>query len=156
MGCSVWLQSIEIPRNFSDIELHEGVSLDRGVTLLATGDAVSMPRIVIGKGTYINRHTMIDASQRISIGADCMIGPFVYITDHDHGIATGVAVKDQPLIGSPVIIEDDVWIGAHVTILKGVRIGRGAVIGAGSVVTRDVAMNTIVAGNPARVIRERA
>ncbi len=150
-----WLQSIEIPRNHSDIQLHDGVALDRGVTLLSTGTPTAAPRITIGRGTYINRHTMLDASDRIKIGADCMIGPFCYITDHDHGMRLGIPIKNQPLVGAPVVIEDDVWIGAHVTVLKGVRIGSGAVVGAGAVVTRDVPTGAIVAGVPATVIGYR-
>ncbi len=150
-----WLQSIEIPRNHSDIQLQDGVALDRGVTLLSTGTPTADPRISIGRGTYINRHTMLDASDRIQIGANCMIGPFCYITDHDHGMALGIPVNQQPLVAAAVILEDDVWIGAHVTVLKGIRIGKGAVVGAGAVVTRDVAAHAIVAGVPARVIGER-
>jgi len=153
---SVWLQAIEIPRNHFDVELQDGVALDRSVTLLATGPQKSWCRIVIGRSTYINRFTMIDASDSIRIGANCMIGPFCYITDHDHGTIAGIPVNQQALIGEPVVIEDDVWIGAHVTVLKGIRIGTGAVVGAGAVVTRDVLPNTIVAGVPARVIASRA
>ena len=150
-----WLQQIEIPRNYFDISISDKVALDRGVILLSTGDRQSEPRISIGASTYINRHTMFDASESISIGANCMIGPFCYITDHDHGMQLGVPVNEQPLIGSPVVIEDDVWMGAHVTVLKGVTIHRGAVIGAGAVVTKDVLADAIVAGVPARMIGQR-
>ena len=150
-----WLQSIEIPRNHSDVELHDAVALDRGVPLLCTGAATDVARIRIGRGTYINRHTMLDASEQIQIGADCMIGPFCYITDHDHGMENGIPIKNQPLVGAAVMIEDDVWIGAHVTILKGVRVGSGAVVGAGAVVTRNVPSGAIVAGVPAKVIGYR-
>jgi maltose O-acetyltransferase len=153
-GC--WLQSIEIPRNHCDIEIHEGVALDRGVILLSTGNPAEDTKIRIGSGTYINRHTMIDASERIQIGAHCMIGPFCYITDHDHGTSQGQAISEQPLVGAAVVIEEDCWIGAHVTILKGVRIGAGAIVGAGAVVTRDVAPNSISAGVPARQIGVRS
>ena len=150
-----WIQAIEVPRNAFDIQLAEGVALDRGVILLATGERLSQPRISIGSCTYVNRHTMIDTSHQIRIGRNCMIGPFCYITDHDHGTALGKNIQEQPLIGEPVVIEDDVWIGAHVAILKGVRISAGAVIGAGAVVTHNVAANAIVAGVPARQIGTR-
>lgn len=150
-----WLQSIEIPRNHFDIEIHNGVALDRGVTLLATGQRLDYCRIVIGAGTYINRHTMIDASESIRVGANCMIGPFCYITDHDHGTAIGSHVNDQPLVGSPVRIDDDVWIGAHAVILKGVHIGHGAVVGAGAVVTRSIPSYAVFAGVPAAQISMR-
>jgi acetyltransferase-like isoleucine patch superfamily enzyme len=150
-----WLQQIEIPRNHFDIEIHNGVALDRGVTLLATGHRLDYRRIVIGAGTYVNRHTMIDASESIQVGANCMIGPFCYITDHDHGTAIGSHINDQPLVGSPVRIDDDVWIGAHAVILKGVHIGYGAVVGAGAVVTRSVPSYAVFAGVPATQISIR-
>ena len=153
---SCWLQSIEIPRNHADIELHDGVALDQGVILLSTGTATTEPRISIGRGTYINRYTMLDASERIQIGANCMIGPFCYITDHDHGTALGIPIQQQALVSAAVVIEDNVWIGAHVSILKGVRIASGAVIAAGAVVTKYVESNTVVAGVPAVPISRRS
>ena len=64
-------------------------------------------------------------------------------------------VKSQPMKLAPVVIEDEVWIGAHVIVSPGVRIKKGAVIGAGSVVTRDVATGAIAVGVPARVMRPR-
>lgn len=152
---SCWLQEVEIPRHHHNISLQNGVALDRGVTLLVTGDKSTNEMISIGHGTYINRHTMIDASERIEIGSHCMIGPFCYITDHDHGHRCGQLVSEQPLIAKPVILGDDVWIGAHVTILKGVDIGQGAIIGAGAVVTKDVSAYSIVAGVPAHSIGRR-
>lgn len=150
-----WLQSIEIPKNHKDIELGEGVALDRGVTLLVSGESIGQPKISLGASTYINRNTMIDASKSIVIEADCMIGPYCYIADSDHGVKAGILVRDQPMISAPVLIESGAWIGAHVSILKGVTIGAGAVIGAGSVVTKDVPANSIAAGTPAKVIRQR-
>lgn len=149
-----WLQSIEIPRSHRCIQLGREVALDRGVTLLVSSENEEL-RIVIGDFTYINRHAMLDASERIEIGRDCMIGPYCYLTDHDHGTEPGRLIKEQPLLGSPTIIEDGAWIGAHATILKGVRIGKGAIVGAGAVVTKDVPANSIVAGVPARQIGSR-
>jgi acetyltransferase-like isoleucine patch superfamily enzyme len=98
---------------------------------------------------------MIDASERIEIGENSMIGPFCYITDHDHGGELTVPVNQQPLISKPVRIGRDVWLGAHVCVLKGVTIGDGAVIGAGAVVTRDIPALAKVAGIPAREIGVR-
>ncbi len=149
-----WLRSIEIPRGHSEILLEAGVALDRGVVLLISGDAAREKKIVIGARTYINRATMLDASERIQVGADCMIGPFCYVTDHDHEIGDGSArPADGRLVSSPTRLEDRCWLGAHVTILKGVTVGSGAVVGAGSVVTKSLPPRVIAVGNPARVIR---
>jgi acetyltransferase-like isoleucine patch superfamily enzyme len=98
---------------------------------------------------------MLYASSRIVVGSDCMIAPFVYIVDSNHGIRRGETMNRQPVEVEPIEIGSDVWIGAHSVILKGVTIGAGAVIAASSVVSKDVASNTIVAGVPAKVIGER-
>ena len=155
IGVRCWVQNIQIPRNPWDIELGEGVSLDRGVVLLSTGERTNAPRIFIGSHTYINRFTILDASERIEIGNDCMIGPHCYITDHDHGTSERTPIRSQPLVGAPVRIGDNVWIGAGVIVLKGVCIGAGAIIGAGSVVTRDVPPDSTVVGPSARQLGVR-
>jgi acetyltransferase-like isoleucine patch superfamily enzyme len=154
MDSYIWMRAIEIPRNWTDITLEEGVALDRGVTLLCSGP-LHADKLIIRAGTYINRNTMFDAHSHLEVGRDCMIGPFCYLTDANHGTIKGTPVKAQPMQPSPVVIEDEVWIGAHVIVLAGVRIGHGAVIGAGSVVTSEVPPNTVVAGMPARVLRSR-
>jgi acetyltransferase-like isoleucine patch superfamily enzyme len=151
----VWMRAIEIPRHFADIQLAAGCSLDRGVTLLCSGESQPHPKIIIGAGTYINRQTFLDASLEICIGQECGIGPGCYITDHDHGTEPGRSPLSQPLISQPTRIGDRVWVGANVTILKGVTVGDDAVIGAGSVVTKDVPAGAIVVGVPARVVRYR-
>jgi len=155
IGARCWIRRISVPRNPWDIAIGGGAALDQGVTLLATGPRKSQPRIVIGGGTYCNRFTMFDASERIEVGRDCMIGPHCYITDHDHLHGRDKLVRAQELIGAPVTIGSDVWIGAGVIILKGVTVGDGAIIGAGAVVSRDVLAYSICAGVPARKIGER-
>lgn len=150
----VWLRRISIPRQWSDVTLEAGASLDDGVVCLCSGPAKA-DKLVIGRGTYVNRHTMFDAHEQLLIGSNCMIGPFCYLTDGNHGTIAGLAVPAQPMQIRPVVIEDDVWLGAGVIILSGVRVGRGAVVGAGAVVTKDVRPNAIVAGVPARSIGMR-
>ena len=145
------LRAVEIQRHPQCITLGAGAALDRGVTLLATNDSA---RIVIGARVYLNRHTILDASERIEIGEDTMIGPFCYLTDHDHTTAPGLAPAAGPLISQPTVIGARCWIGAHVTILKGVTIGPGSVVGAGSVVTKSLPAGVVAVGNPARVLRE--
>lgn len=102
---------------------------------------------------YANAGAQIRCMEKISIGDQCAIGRNVMIMDFDaHEITYGDGTKNR--ITAPVTIGKHVWIGAGATILKGVTIGDHAVIGAGAVVTKDVPANTVVAGNPARVIRE--
>lgn len=104
----------------------------------------------IGDGTFVNSGVSICAQEEVCIGARCAIGNYSLIMDTDFH---DVDDHTKPGKCAPVLIEDDVWIGARVTILKGVRIGRGAVVAAGAVVTRDVPPATLAGGIPARVIR---
>ncbi len=148
-----WLQAIEWPVRPRCITLSPGAALDRGITLLATNDHA---RIVIGPRTYLNRHTFIDASELVEIGADTMIGPGCYITDHDHAYDPTGTPGSQPLVSAPTRIGARCWLGAHVVVLKGVTIGEGTVVGAGSVVTKSLPSQAVAVGNPARVIKSHA
>ena len=97
---------------------------------------------------------MIDASELVTIGDEAMVGPFCYITDHDHTISAGASAADGPLIARPTQVGARCWLGAHVSVLKGVSIGAGTVVGAGSVVTKSLPPGVIAVGNPARVLRQ--
>lgn len=134
----------------SKITLGERVSLRRG-TIMGGGG-----QLFIGNGTTINEHVIIAATQFVSIGANCMLAPRVYILDVDHSFTTReIPIAHQGYVSKAVMIEDDVWIGTQSVILKGVTVGKGAIIGANSVVTHDVEPYTIVGGNPAKRIKER-
>lgn len=108
-------------------------------------------RLEIGNRTYINSGTSICAKQLVRIGENCAIGNYSLIMDTDFH-----SVEDHQLpgISRPVMIHDHVWIGARVTVLKGVTIGCGAVVAAGAVVTKDVPPYSVVGGVPAHLIRE--
>jgi len=102
----------------------------------------------IDKGTYLNRNTLIVAERSVEIGKNCKISWDVIIMDSDQHV-----LGNPNEANAPVVIGDDVWIGCRAIILKGVRVGRGAVIGAGSVVTKDVPEYTVAGGVPAKVIK---
>lgn len=148
----MWLRGLEIPRQARRVAIGRESAIDRHVTLLVSGQTSSNVAISIGQRVYINRATIIDASDSIRIGDDCMIGPFCYITDHDHTRGVDGRPAAGPLVARPVVIGNKVWIGAHVCVLKGVTIGDGATVGAGAVVTKDVHAGAVVVGNPAREI----
>jgi maltose O-acetyltransferase len=110
--------------------------------------------IEIGNNAQINEECWI---RNCKIGDDVMIAPYVMILNYGHNIDdTSVPMISQGVkYYEATVIENDVWIGARAVILPGVKIGRGSVIGAGSVVTKDVDAFSIVGGNPAKLIRSR-
>ena len=111
----------------------------------------------IGAGSNIHRGCQIESyKEPIQIGARVGISARCTLLSFDHGISSTHHYADQELVSKgPIILEDDVWLGYRVIVLSGVRIGKGAVIGAGSVVTKDVPGNAIAVGVPARVVRMR-
>jgi acetyltransferase-like isoleucine patch superfamily enzyme len=112
-------------------------------------------RVQIGCHTFMGRGVELDVSRHVSIGDHVLIGPGVFITDHNHNIAADQRIDEQGCSAARVIIGNDVWLGAHVIVLPGVTIGNGAVIGAGAVVTKDVPGYAVCVGVPAKVIRFR-
>lgn len=165
---------------WGNVRLGEGARAKRHRIFLNEGDEVVIgrecvietkmmsdragARFVIGERTFIGKSLLV-AAEQISIGSDVLISWGVTVVDHDsHNIdfnlrrgdvvAWGKGQKDWTHITiRPVTIGDKVWIGFGASILKGVTVGEGAVVAAGAVVTKDVEPWTVVAGNPARVIR---
>jgi len=134
------------------IELGDGVRLMSGSRLWATPAG----RITVGQRTFIGSHSWLVSNVSVEVGADVLIAPFCYIQDTDHGFRDpAIPIADQPSESSAIVIEDGVWLGAHCVVTRGVRIGRGAVIGAGSVVTRDIPPDVVAVGAPARTIGRR-
>lgn len=109
--------------------------------------------IEIGDHFYANMDCIFLDVNKILIGDHVMVGPRVSFYTAGHPIDSVVRSQDLEF-GLPITVEDYVWIGGNSTILPGVTIGKHAIVAAGSVVTKDVPSNTIVGGNPARVIRE--
>ncbi len=120
--------------------------------LLATGVRLHLrepgARIEIGAGSFLNYRTELIAHERVVLGRGCLLAWDVQVLDSDSH-----PVDDRPQT-APVVLGDRVWVGCRATVLKGVTIGDGAVVAAGSVVTRDVPARALVGGNPATVLRQ--
>ena len=112
--------------------------------------------IRIGQNVTLGPFSYISGIGGVHIGDNTRIAPYVGIYSFTHNFEDpDQTIVEQGISTSPIFIGEDVWIGSHAVITCGVKIGRGAVIGAGSVVTRDVPPNAVVAGIPAKIIRYR-
>lgn len=148
------------PRIMGDGIIEVGDEAEFGPDMvLLVGLGLPQPALLsIGNDVRFGPGTMIYVAREVRIGDHCRTGPGVKIYDTDlHPLDAEMRRQNYGTITmastAPVLIEDDVWIGANAIILKGVTLHRGAVVGAGAVVTDDVPPATVVAGNPARVVR---
>lgn len=120
------------------------------------------PSLIIGDNVSLSEYVHIGCVNHIEIGNNVLMGSKIYITDHNHGVYRGnhpdspdVPPVKRPLTtGEAVIIEDNVWIGEFCTILPGVTIGYGSIIGSHTTVTHDIPPRCIAVGSPARVIKQ--
>ncbi len=131
---------------------YEGDIVISGGTLKITGKFTGRKRsvfnlsggyVVVGDKVFFNRGVSINCRDSIVIGKGSFFGENVLVYDHDHKLTPGGPALPNEFISCPIIIGDNVWIGAGSIILKGVNIGDGAVIAAGSIVTKDVPNNSI-------------
>jgi len=127
-----------------------GKPIDDSVTVFPPFYADFGKNITVGKRVFINSGCKFQDQGGITIGDDCLIGHNALLATLNHDLSPSRRADMHP---SPIIIGRNVWIGANVTVLPGVTIGDNAVIGASSLVTKDVPENTIAVGSPARVIR---
>ena len=134
------------------LEIGEHVLLEPGVWLTAPGQA----RIRIGQGTFLNLGVMIASAELVEVGEHCMFANGCFVTDADHRFDD--PSRPVPWQGftsqGPTRVGDNVWCGANVVITGGVTVGERCVIGANSVVTRDIPPFSIAAGAPAKVLRK--
>lgn len=135
------------------IRLGDSVTIYSGTALLASHPGF----ITIGSFSHVDRNSTIYGHGGVTIGRKCAIaaGTIIYSQTNQYGGSPKQPVVDQPVLRMPVLIGDDVWIGAGAIILPGVKIGTSAVVAAGAVVRDAVSEGTIVGGVPARVIGER-
>jgi len=149
--CYVGVQLLgSIPRNLTTaVAVEAGAQLDLDGVLIGRGSRIWVgkgARLTIGCRSYISGDSRVGVSKLVSIGSDCAISWCVTIIDDD-----GHGVPDRRC--APIAIGDRVWIGCNATILKGVSIGSGSVVAAGAVVTRSCAPRSLLAGVPAKAIR---
>ena len=107
----------------------------------------------LGDDVFLNAMCAVIDNNEVRLGDHVMIGPLVQIYTAAHPLGAEARNRGEE-VARPIVVEDTVWVGGGAILLPGVRVGRNAVIGAGAVVSRSVPANTVVAGNPARVIRE--
>jgi acetyltransferase-like isoleucine patch superfamily enzyme len=161
----IWYRSL-----YAGLETGRGVHMERGVhlsvvrgghfrigeyTAIEGNVAIDVEgELAIGANSFVGLGTIIVAAERILIGEDCLIAAYTTIRDQDHVIEDpSTPYRKQGRVSAPITIGRNVWIGTKATILRGVTIGDNSVIGANSVVTRDVDSNCVVVGNPAKVVR---
>jgi acetyltransferase-like isoleucine patch superfamily enzyme len=133
---------------FSDLI---GKKVDDDFRLIPPFYTASGLKICVGQHVFINQNCTIYDLAEINIGDNVMIGPNVSIISAGHSLSP--SRRYDGVQGKPIVIENNVWIAAGVTIIGGVTVGENSVIAAGSVVTHDVPSNTLVGGNPAKIIR---
>ncbi|HEX4612250.1 MAG TPA: acyltransferase [Urbifossiella sp.] len=118
------------------------------------------PELVIGDGTFVGHGCQFHVGRSVRIGRDCLLASGVKVYDLDgHPLDAARRRAGEPTPPeaiAPVVIEDDVWVGAGVLILKGVTVGARTVVAAGSIVVKDVPPDVVVAGCPARVVKHLA
>jgi acetyltransferase-like isoleucine patch superfamily enzyme len=158
-SCGAHLSMLDdIPKIFGTPDIVCGSNVQfEGDSLIVAGKIAARPELIIRDGSYIGYHAQILIGNRIEIGSDVLIASNVFLAGYNsHPIDPEARARNEPPEedGSGVItIEDRAWICNNATILKDVRIGEAAIVATGAVVTKDVAPYTMVAGNPARVVR---
>ena len=141
----------EVRALFSDLI---GKAVDAGFALIPPFYATGGSNLRVGRNVFINQNCTVYDLGGVDIADDVMIGPNVSIITSGHPIEP--SQRRAAVVAKPIVIESNVWIAAGVIIIGGVTVGENSVVAAGSVVTQDVPPNTLVGGNPAKVIRSIA
>ena len=138
----------EIRRLFSELT---GRSVDDQFRLIPPFYTTCGRNISVGRNVFINQNCTLYDLAPVTIGDDVLIGPNVSLITDGHPVAP--SQRTAYVVAKPIVIERGVWIAAGAIVIGGVTVGENSVVAAGSVVTKDVPANTLVGGNPARVIR---
>jgi len=144
------------PGGYAYIQMTDGIYFERDVTIWISQYEGADPQLSLGPGTYVGQNTYLGVHHPIQTGKRVMIGAYCYLISANHRFGRrDISIHEQGFEGAPIIIEDEAWLGTHVVVLPGVKIGQGAIIGAGSVVTKDVPAWEIWGGVPAHFIKMR-
>jgi acetyltransferase-like isoleucine patch superfamily enzyme len=150
------LTFLGLPKPYPYVDISEGSVIERESTIWISQDMGANPKLEMGKRAYIGRNTFIGVFKPIKIGECVLIGAYCYIISANHNYETrDIPIMDQGFVGAPIMIEDDVWLGTHVVVLPGVTIGKGAIVGAHSLVNKDIPPYEIWGGVPARFLKKR-
>lgn len=141
--------------------INKGFTTGFGCRLEAYPDGI-LKTLFIGKNFQMNDYVHITASESVIIGDNVLLASKIYISDSSHGSYSGTyedsspleIPKDRKIFTKPVVIEDNVWLGEFVSVLPGVKIGKGTIVGANSVVSKDLPDNVIAVGSPAKPIKK--
>jgi acetyltransferase-like isoleucine patch superfamily enzyme len=158
VGSGLWMEELPYLQGHGRIVIGDGVRLSGKPHIAFCNRHIDAPELSIGDETFLGHLCDVRIARKVTIGRHCLIAGGVMIADYD-GHPLDAAARRSGLPASlsdvrPVTIGDDVWIGHGAVILKGVSIGPRSVIGAHAVVSRNVPADCVVAGNPARVVRD--
>jgi maltose O-acetyltransferase len=152
------LPSFALPRARARLLAAIGCDIRKGVGVLGhvnlIGPRGSLGKLRIGSGSVIGPNASFCLDAPIHIGKNVSIGPSATLYTATHSLGSGSRRMQLGVMARPIVVEDGAWIGFGAIILSGVRVGRGSVVAAGSVVNRDVPENVLVAGNPAVISEE--
>ena len=135
----------------SILTLKNGVSLDKDVRVIATNQA----KVIFCENADIGCNSIFNCGSDVHIGRDVLMAGFCYFQTSSHNIARDKIIQSQGYTHNPIFIGDDCWIGGGAFVLPGVRLGNGVVVGANSLVNKDVSDFTIVGGSPATILGKR-
>lgn len=137
----------------SEIHISSNVRIDRGVRLLVTNKA----KLELEEGVRVGLYTVFNGGDSIKVGAKSLISGFVYLQTSMHGFKDRQqSVQSQGYDHAPIELGRDCWLGTHVVVLPGVKLGDGVVVGSNAVVTKSVDSYNVIGGVPAKVLKERA
>lgn len=140
------------------VSLGANCSLEHDIYFKFDGIWAPGPSMLIGDRVFIGFGCEFNVRRKITIGSDCLVASGCKFIDHDHGTSRRDVVMREQADGAEgeIVIGSDVWLGANVVVLKGVQIGRGAIVAAGAIVTKNIADYEIWGGVPARKLAERS